>query len=237
MKAAAVVCTLAIASPAAAEIPVSPRARELAQQGRKLYDARDYHRAIAAFKEAYVLAPSPALLFDLAQSYRLAGDCNQAAWMYRRYLDSDPGGDGHAIAETQLQSLEHCAPRPEVVKDAPPPPTDDSPGHSRRLVGLGLATAGGVVLAGAAYFALDAHDAEEIVGATEKKGGHWADVAAANTRGERSAEVATALAIGGGFMLAAGAVCYGLGYRAEHARQIAVTPTTSGASVTVGWKW
>src|SRR5690349_15298118 len=82
----------------AAQIP--DKARHLAERGRALHDAGNYTDAIAAFREAYVLAPSPGLLFNIAQSYRLAGRCDDAAWMYRRYLDSQPSGDRRAVAES-----------------------------------------------------------------------------------------------------------------------------------------
>ena len=68
---------------------IPQKARELAEQGRAYHDAGEYMKAIAAFKEAYVLAPSPGLLFNIAQAYRLAGDCDDAAWMYRRFLDTN----------------------------------------------------------------------------------------------------------------------------------------------------
>src|SRR5690349_21094377 len=81
---------------------VPQKARELADKGRAYHDAGDYMKAVAAFKEAYVLAPSPALLFNIAQAYRLAGDCDDAAWMYRRYLDTNPGPERRSLAETHL---------------------------------------------------------------------------------------------------------------------------------------
>src|SRR3569623_577048 len=65
-------------------------------------------KAVAAFKEAYVLAPSPGLLFNIAQAYRLAGDCDDAAWMYRRFLDTNPGEASRALAEQHLSSVEKC---------------------------------------------------------------------------------------------------------------------------------
>ena len=236
MRAAVIAGALAVAAPAEAEIAVPPRARELAREGRVAHDARDYPRAISAFKEAYVLSPSPVLLFDLAQSYRLAGDCKDAAWMYRRYLDSDPDGDGRALAMTHLREVEKCAPHPAAVHPPPPPPPDP-PGRGERLLGIGLATGGAVLLAGAGYFAVEARDAADRVGQTYEHGGAWTDIASQNARGERSAEIATALGIGGGVAVVAGAVCYGLGYRAEAARRLAIAPSARGASVTVGWTW
>jgi tetratricopeptide (TPR) repeat protein len=104
-----VVPALAVAEPA-----VPAQARALAERGRIAHDRGDYPAAIAAFTEAYALAPSPALLFDLAQAYRLAGRCADAAVMYRRYLANDPDPEARALAETQLEAVEHCRAAPRT---------------------------------------------------------------------------------------------------------------------------
>ena len=81
---------LVVATTARADDEVPAKARALAERGRADHDRGDYGAAIAEFTEAYALAPSPALLFNLAQAYRLAGRCDDAALMYRRYLTGDP---------------------------------------------------------------------------------------------------------------------------------------------------
>ncbi|MBA3542296.1 MAG: hypothetical protein H0T79_21955, partial [Deltaproteobacteria bacterium] len=88
-----------------ADEPVPMKARTLAERGRRAHDRGEYAKAIAAFKEAYVLAPSDALLFNLAQSYRLHGDCEDAAMMYKRFLASEPSADAAAIAGAHLASV------------------------------------------------------------------------------------------------------------------------------------
>ena len=99
---AIVVC--AVAGHAAAD-SVPTRARTLAERGRAAHDARDYAGAIAAFTEAYAIAPAPALLFNLAQAYRLAGRCDDASLMYRRFLASSPSDDARGLAELHLLHL------------------------------------------------------------------------------------------------------------------------------------
>ncbi|HTL37120.1 MAG TPA: hypothetical protein VL326_28490 [Kofleriaceae bacterium] len=105
---AATVTTPVFADNALRPDQIPAKARELATRGRIFHDAGDYPDAIAAFKEAYVLAPSPGLLFNIAQSYRLSGDCDEAAWMYRRFLDTNPTGPNKALAEQHLASVEKC---------------------------------------------------------------------------------------------------------------------------------
>jgi tetratricopeptide (TPR) repeat protein len=104
----ATVTTSASADNALRPEQIPAKARELANRGRVYHDAGDYQAAIAAFKEAYVLAPSPGLLFNIAQAYRLAGDCDEAAWMYRRFLDTNPSGTNKSLAEQHLSVVEKC---------------------------------------------------------------------------------------------------------------------------------
>src|SRR5438552_2518618 len=87
---------------------IPPKARKLVDHGRALHDKGDYARAIEMFKEAYVLAPSPGLLFNLAQAYRLMGNCDDAALMYHRYLDTQPAPEGKVLAEAHLATVERC---------------------------------------------------------------------------------------------------------------------------------
>ena len=58
------------AAPAHAEklAGIPEKAKALADRGRQLQHERNYADAIEAYKAAYVLAPSPGLLFNLALS-------------------------------------------------------------------------------------------------------------------------------------------------------------------------
>jgi tetratricopeptide (TPR) repeat protein len=248
---------LAAASPAYADNALRPeripnKARQLAEKGRSFHDAGNYDAAVAAFKEAYVLAPSPGLLFNIAQSYRLAGNCDEAAWMYRRFLDTNPIGNHRAIAEQHLATVERCgnggllvsAPEPKQDAIAVPEPetnklitfaSTDGKHKTYKRIGLGTAIGGGVLLAGAAFFAIDANDASNTVAEAYKRGGKWNDIKDVDARGRRSSTIATALGIGGGLAVASGAVLYALGRHYEQAQHVAVTPTTRGAQVSLSW--
>jgi hypothetical protein len=121
----ALAAVLAAAAPAYADNALRPemipnKARELAEKGRRHHKAGDYSAAVSAFKEAYVLAPSPGLLFNIAQSYRLAGNCDEAAWMYRRFLDTNPLGKQRDIATSQLSTVEKCGTGGLRVNVTPP---------------------------------------------------------------------------------------------------------------------
>jgi hypothetical protein len=239
------------------------KARELATKGRKAHKAGDYTAAVSAFKEAYVLAPSPGLLFNIAQAHRLGGNCDEAAWMYRRFLDTDPKGTHRQLAENHLATVEKCGTgglritvTPPRLEAKVPLPASASAGasagafdgatridevapHDRgtRLEQLGTYTmaGGGVALIGAAIFAYDAHRAASSVEATYKRGGRWSEVANTDARGQRSAGFARMLGIGGGLAAISGAVMYGLGRHYEQARHVEITPTAGGARVSLSW--
>jgi tetratricopeptide (TPR) repeat protein len=229
---------------------IPQKARELADAGRAYHDAGEYMKAVAAFKEAYVLAPSPGLLFNIAQAYRLAGDCDDAAWMYRRYLDTGPSDQARALAEQHLSSVEKCghgglliapvqtvAVATKAAAEQQPASPVDEPSQPNRMkrTALWVGVGGGVVLAGAAFFAIDSMNASDKVSELYKHGGKGADVAAEDARGQRSATLATVLGIGGGLALASAGVLYAVGHHHESLQHVAVTPHAHGAQVSLSW--
>ena len=158
------------------------------QEGRQHYDRHEYELAITAFAEAYRLSREPLLLFNIAQSHRLKGDCASAMTFYRRYLEADP----HPSNQVELDAaIERCkgveppAPTPPpraeppatqpaatpapVVPVAPPPEPEREPapaGSRRKLIGWIVSGAGGAVLATGLAFGAVArskwHDALEM---------------------------------------------------------------------------
>lgn len=124
---------------------IPARAKELATRGRIYHDAGDYAAAVAAFKEAYVLAPSPGLLFNLAQAYRLAGNCDEATWMYRRFLDTNPGGTNRDLAQQHLAVTSKCGSGGLRMTVIPPKLAVKVPNPQGAALGasLGAAAAGG----------------------------------------------------------------------------------------------
>ena len=238
------------------ESAIPDKARTLADRGRAFHDAGDYRDAIAAFTQAYVIAPSPALLFNLAQAYRLQGNCDDAALMYRRYLTTNPEPAQRALAETHLASVERCmhklalhipiesgtsralVPQPPsaiiaVPRDGPAPPRR---AQIEKDVGIGLTVGGGVSLAIAAYYALQAHQAADDVTAAYAKGGTWRDVAPSDARGKSAATAAKLFGAGGALGVAGGIVTYLIG-RHDEGPPVTVATTRHGIEVGVRWKY
>lgn len=61
-------------------------ARKTYDAGERAYNLGDFQKAVTLFKQAYEDWPEPAFLFNIAQTYRQAGDCKQAVFFYKRYL-------------------------------------------------------------------------------------------------------------------------------------------------------
>jgi len=207
------VAMLAILAPAARadndQGRVPAKALELAETGRALHSVGVYDGAVTAFTEAYVLAPHPSLLYNIAQSYRLSGNCDESAWMYRRFLQTRPIGEQRRAATAHLTALGNCGTGDLRI-------TADEPRALRlKRIGVALTIGGGVSLVTA--LALHAHE-----GATP-------------VAGRDSSTIPTVLAIGGGLAVASGVAMYVLGRRYERAGSPVVAPTANGAQVTVSW--
>jgi tetratricopeptide (TPR) repeat protein len=93
-------------------------ARVLTRQGLELYKRGEYQAAIERFKQAYLVAPAPLLLYDVAQAYRLAGDCAQSRRYYVEYQAADADGARRAGVDGRVADMERCARAPEKKIDA-----------------------------------------------------------------------------------------------------------------------
>ncbi|MEO8551518.1 MAG: hypothetical protein ABI678_16185 [Kofleriaceae bacterium] len=254
-----------LASTAHAQAPddamsVPEKARLLADRGRQLQRDGKFSEALEAYKAAYVLAPSPGLLFNLAQVYRLNGDCDDASWMYRRFLDTNPRDDLRQLVNEHLEKLQACThtgfrasvdtpalPRevsPAAMPSQPPrttggtgEPVDESPGRGKLKAGTYLMVGGGVALAVAAGFAIDASLAANDVADAYKGGVRHPDLRALDDRGRRDDTITAVAGITGGLALVGGAVLYGLGRHDDHEQHVVVVPHRNGGEVKVAWRF
>jgi len=250
------VVILAAATPASAE-DIPPKARKLAEHGREMHKRGEYERAITAFKEAYVIAPSPGILFNLAQSYRLQGNCDDAALMYRRFLATDPSAAARTVAEEHLATVERCVQKRALnipLDDSmaylkvPPPPGPEKviaidkrdierPSEIKKEVGIGLTIGGGVALLTAAYFGIRSYQASRDVESAYERGLKWPEIKSIAERGENAERAAKIFGIGGGLAVVGGVTLWVLGRRDERAGQLAVTPTAKGSGAQVSYAW
>jgi len=142
------------AQPAPAPAP-DPAGEAAYQEGRRLYDLREWDRAITKFKEAYELRHDAASLFNIAQAYRLKGDCVEALGFYKTYSRNFPTAQNLEKVHKFITDLEPCASQqskavkaepvgpaePAAVKPMPPPPPE-----THRTLALSLVAGGGAVI-------------------------------------------------------------------------------------------
>jgi len=240
VKAGVAVVLLGAADAHAEPDDVPARARALAEQGKAAHERGDYATAIASFQAAYALAPTPALVFNIAQAYRLSGDCVDAALLYKRFLETDPAPEARSVAEAHLATVQRCD-RAEAPKEVAFTAASIDPHAQRHAIerdtGIGLAAAGLVALGLGTYFAVGAHDAANTVSDGYAHGATWNAIADENARGERDETRARYLMIGGGAAVAGGAVLYILGRRTERAAPVAIVPARGGARVSWSWQF
>jgi tetratricopeptide (TPR) repeat protein len=181
------------AGDAAAPAPAPPadsekdrKAKELYEQGNTHYDLAEYDQAIDLFKQAYALSRRPTLLYNIAQAYRLKGDCEQALQVYKNYLRVDTNTQIRAKVESRIEEMAACAkdpsrkpPAPEkeaIQKDAgkpavppttttppltpepapAPAPASESRGGTKKMIGLITGGVGVALVGTGVYFSVQA---------------------------------------------------------------------------------
>jgi len=202
------------------------------------YDTREYDQAIDLFRKLYERRRAPALLFNLAQAYRLEGDCPKAVDHYHEFIRRDPTSPEVARAKAKLAELEPCksnALQRAAAPAAGPPPDSTallaySPIVTRTepvLVRGGTSAslrAGGVVLgavgiglsAAAGYYAWRSSQAGDEISGLFAKGGGWDDhFAAVDARGRAASDTATTLLVFASVSVVLGVAAYIYGWKAE----------------------
>jgi hypothetical protein len=106
----------------AAEESSKAEARRLFRAGAEAYDSGQFLVAATAFRESYEISGQAAVLFSMAQAYRLQyfvdGDARwleRSVGLYRRYLADTPSGGRRVDAITSLAEIEPLLAR---TKDA-----------------------------------------------------------------------------------------------------------------------
>jgi tetratricopeptide (TPR) repeat protein len=126
----------------------------------RAYDIQKYTEAVEEYQKAYEIGGDPAMLYNVAQSYRLNDQLPDALRFYRRYLQRSPNARNREDVERKIADLERtiaerrravaatvpAAPSasPTLVAPAPsPPPTSQSVSEE----GIGATTVVGIVVA------------------------------------------------------------------------------------------
>jgi tetratricopeptide (TPR) repeat protein len=228
------------------------KAEELFARANQRYEAGEYATAADDFRAAYELSRLSALLFNVAQAYRLDGNCSEALRFYRDYLTAEPQSANRVDVEARVGQMERCIaeqqkqqappplPEPEPVPLPPPPPVThpvvvDGPRGGGGLRAAGL-TMGGLGLAAGGvgiYFALKAKGAAADVSDACQTECAWDEVAGKDDAGRRDGRLALILFGAGGGLLLTGTILFAVGLGKKGSRRIeavTVLPTPGG-----GW--
>lgn len=171
LLATGIVFALVVAAPAEA-MQLSPQQKlEMKQHYEKAtraYDVQKYTEAVDEYQKAYEIGGDPAMLYNVAQSYRLADQLPEALRFYRRYLQRSPNARNREDVEKKISDLEKTiderrrAAAAVPVPSTPPPAASTAPppvaplvqkdeGSSGMLIaGIVVASVGAAALATAA---------------------------------------------------------------------------------------
>jgi tetratricopeptide (TPR) repeat protein len=106
-------------------------ARTHYRRGMKAYDLGRYLDAAHEYEQAYDAKEDPALLFNIAQAYRLGGDNASAVRAYRSFLRRVPRAPNRAEVEARIDELQKILDQQVRAKEGPPDGTL-SPGKEPR---------------------------------------------------------------------------------------------------------
>ena len=130
---------------AAAGAPASSKdAKRIYEEATAAFGLGKYAEAAQKYEAAFAIKPDPALLYNAAQSYRLAGNKPRALELYRNYVRLYPDGTNAEDARSHVSTLKKAiedeqppiemarppgAPsRPGTAGPPPAPPTAAAPG-------------------------------------------------------------------------------------------------------------
>jgi tetratricopeptide (TPR) repeat protein len=94
-------------------------ARQHFEDGSRLYDLGKFRDAAREYEEAYKYKPDPALLFNIGQAYRAAGDAGDALTAYKSYLRKVPEAPNRKEVEGHIEKLQRLV---DEQHKTPPPP-------------------------------------------------------------------------------------------------------------------
>jgi tetratricopeptide (TPR) repeat protein len=100
--------------------PTLEEARQHAARAKVHYDLGEFEKAAEEYIIVYRLRPLPALLFNIAQSYRGAGLYEKAKQFYRAYLRENPDSQTKAAVKKALKEIDELLAKERKTREAPP---------------------------------------------------------------------------------------------------------------------
>jgi tetratricopeptide (TPR) repeat protein len=111
-----------LAQPARAQDSSLEEAKAHAARAKVHYDLGEYEKAAEEYIQVYRIKPLPALLYNIAQSYRQAGLYEKAKQFYKSYLREakDATASNRSAVEKAIRELEELQAKEKRAKDGPP---------------------------------------------------------------------------------------------------------------------
>jgi len=133
---AAAVAALALAAPLAGALAAEPvaddktaQAKALSQEANAMYAVGDFAQAADRYQAAYKLKPDPALLYNAAQSYRMAGNNEKALLLYKNYAMFYPNARNRTNVDLQISKLQEAIAAQHKAQTQPPTTTEPTSGN------------------------------------------------------------------------------------------------------------
>src|SRR4051812_33482067 len=104
-------------------------ARQHAAKAKVHYDLGEFEKAAEEYIIVYRLRPLPALLFNIAQSYRQAGQYEKAKQFYRAYLRENPDAQTSSAVKKALKEIDELLAKEKKTREAPPSGIREAPGE------------------------------------------------------------------------------------------------------------
>jgi len=241
------------ASAASAQTPGSPAAVKKAKghyrSAETHYEVGEFRKAITEYKEAYRLSQAPALLFNIAQAYRLAGNADQALYFYRGYLRQVPGAPNRADVEELVKSMEarvtsdrqrdqEMQALAERRRQAELRELEASRKNKRgqrglRLTGIVTGAVGLAMIGTSGIFALSARSDWRDINELSESEGRWSPAFQDRYNAAESKEtLSTVFLVTGSAAVVAGGIVYWLGRdRSGPERQVVLAPGIGSLNV------
>lgn len=115
-----VVTTLLVGAGAARADNRAAEARNLFNEGNAHFAVGEFAQAADLYQQAYKLKQDPALLYNAAQAYRLAGQQEKALVLYKNYVQFYPDAANVAEVNSQIAKLKEAIASAEKAKTSPP---------------------------------------------------------------------------------------------------------------------
>lgn len=104
------------------------QARALSQEATAHYAVGEFIQAAEKYQAAYKLKADPALLYNAAQSYRLAGKNDKALLLYKNYVMFYPNARNVPNVQQQIAKLQEAIAAQEKAQTQPPTTTEPAGG-------------------------------------------------------------------------------------------------------------